>query len=220
MRNRRRFMTLFGGGTAPVIPWYETVSGAVAAYCALGAADAAASYKNLINPGTMDLVTGAVPPTFSAETGWSWDGSTQHCMETGFVPTSQDCSYMIRFSDCVDATYKAVLAYSTTNASVSIQAQATSNNVGYVNGAATTSVSPKLLSGILGIAGNKAYRNGVAEGSDLAAWGATNNKKISIAGGGTGFLGAQVKVQALIIYNSVLTPTQMLALAQAMAAIP
>lgn len=209
---------VLGGGR--VVPWYEVVPGAAVAYCALGAADAAASYVNLITPGTKDLVTGVVPPAFDPLTGWSWDGATQHCLETGFLATSQNCTYMVRFSDCVDATYKAALAYSTTNASVSIQPQSTNNNVGYVNGAGGLNISPKLLSGILGIAGNKGYRNGVVEPGEVGAWGATNSKKLNIAGGGTGFLGSQIKVQAVIVYESVLDPTQMLALAQAMAAIP
>lgn len=209
---------VLGGGR--VVPWYKVVPGAAVAYCALGAADAAASYVNLITPGTKDLVTGVVPPAFDPLTGWSWDGATQHCLETGFVPTSQNCSYMVRFSDCVDATYKTILKYSTTNASVNIQAQSTDNNVGYLNGAGVLNVYPKLLSGILGIAGNKGYRNGVVEPGELSAWGSTNKKKLSIAGGSTAFFGSQIKVQAVIAYESVLDPTQMLALAQAMAAIP
>lgn len=77
------------GGQA-VTPWY--LAGGVAkatclaAYQAIGAASLAESYVNLANPGTYNL-SGGVAPTWAAETGWTFDGSSQYKL-TGITPAA------------------------------------------------------------------------------------------------------------------------------------
>ena len=60
-----------GGGAAPAIPWYTLIpqTDLVAVYQGAGAENYAASLKNLINPGTFDLIeTNA--PGWNATDGW------------------------------------------------------------------------------------------------------------------------------------------------------
>jgi hypothetical protein len=77
--------------------WWE-VSGktCVAAYQAVGAADYAGSLVNLANPGTLDLTEGSAP-SWDAQLGWSFNGSTQY-LDTGYNdPTG--CTVIVRFAN-------------------------------------------------------------------------------------------------------------------------
>ena len=60
--------------------WWDgngTISGCVAAYQPIGAADLAASYSNKANPGTYDLSVkgGYAAPGFSSASGWTYSAS-------------------------------------------------------------------------------------------------------------------------------------------------
>ena len=68
----------------------------IAAYQPKGAADLAASYVNLITPGTYNAAPGTAP-TFDAATGWTFNGSTQY-LTTGVVPAS-GYSMLVRVAD-------------------------------------------------------------------------------------------------------------------------
>lgn len=90
----RRHITLPGGpvvvrqGRGAVAPagwWVVAGKTAVAAYCPKGAASLAASYINLVQPGTYDAAEG-VAPTWDAGAGWKFNGSTQY-LATGIVPS-------------------------------------------------------------------------------------------------------------------------------------
>lgn len=54
--------------------WFNSagITTAVAAYQAVGVADAAASYVNKKNPGTYNLTPTATPPTWNTTTGWKF----------------------------------------------------------------------------------------------------------------------------------------------------
>jgi hypothetical protein len=66
---------------AAAVPWWlaggVAAANAIAVYQPKGAADLAASYVNLANPGTYDAAPGTAP-TFDAATGWTFNGSTQY----------------------------------------------------------------------------------------------------------------------------------------------
>lgn len=64
--------------SASASTWWDNngaIAGCVAAYAPKGAADLAASYVNLANPGTFDTAPG-VAPTFNTADGWTFNGST------------------------------------------------------------------------------------------------------------------------------------------------
>lgn len=66
--------------------WWEVAGQTcVAAYCPKGAADYAASKGNLANPGTWTAADGAAYPTWAAETGWTFNGTTQYLTTTNGI---------------------------------------------------------------------------------------------------------------------------------------
>lgn len=70
----------------------------IAAYQPKGSSSLAASYINLISPGTFDAAPG-VAPTWDAVNGWTFNGSTQY-LTTGIIPTTnQAYSMMVRFQN-------------------------------------------------------------------------------------------------------------------------
>jgi len=70
----------------------------VAAYQPKDAANLAASYVNLVTPGTYDAAPGTAP-TWDATSGWIFNGSTQY-LTTGITPViDQSYSAIVRFTD-------------------------------------------------------------------------------------------------------------------------
>lgn len=206
------------------IPWY--LSGGVAAancklaYKAIGAASLAASYVNLANPGTNDLTTSAAP-TFAAATGWKGDGATKF-LETGYTPpVTQNISFLIRYTSAGTNEITFGL-YGGGNNQIFAFPQLLGTKVEYQNGKALD-VAPGLTSGVLGIAGLTAYRNGIAEPGNIAVGiptsyaGLTINILRRFRAGGASDSYFSGYVQAFAFYDAVLTPAQMLAVSTAMA---
>jgi hypothetical protein len=187
----------------------------VAAYQPKGAADLAASYINLANPGTNNAAPG-VAPTWNAATGWAF-GSGRY-LNTGIVtPASPTWTYLVRFTNGDGGS----LLGSTDG----------SNGVTFFpNRSGARSYShygvfggfPIATSGIMGIAGNKAYLDGAAEAGTISA-GANPNYAIWI--GGRNFNGAlnqpvtTAQIQAIAIYNTTLSGAQVAAVTSAMQAL-
>lgn len=82
---------VLGGGAA--VPWYKTVP-LIAAYTPIGAASLAASYVNLVSPGTYDLTTNAAP-VFSSTLGWQCISGQNNRLVTGIVPSNTVNRYAI-----------------------------------------------------------------------------------------------------------------------------
>lgn len=82
---------------AATVPWYLSggiaAANCIAAYQPKGAADLAASYVNLANPGTYDCTTSAAP-AFATESGWTFDGSGKF-LDTGITHVNS-WTYIIR----------------------------------------------------------------------------------------------------------------------------
>jgi hypothetical protein len=217
-----------GGGAAPV-SWYlaggVSAANVVAAYQPIGAASLAASYVNLANPGTYDL-TAVAAPTFDTATGWAFDGLTQY-LKTGVTPTDQNWTYIVRFSDAVQKDAADVIGRRSTDG---FYVQITpcplgSNMVSYRHGGGTNQrAAPRLAAGVLAIAGPSAYRNGVDDGVTL-----TNAAAVGVGDlwigcmdkyGTTAESFFPGKVQAVAIYNTVLSQPQVAAITARMAALP
>lgn len=199
---------------------------AVAVYQPIRAASLAESYINLANPGTNNAAPGTAP-TFDAATGWAFDGATQY-LTTGITGYGRTWTLLVKFSGATadDGTRRRVLVGASTGAvnRFGVQPWRVSGGVGtvaYLNGLYLFQ-APPLASGVLGFAGNTAYRNGVADGAipDAAI---LYNPQLLIgcesATGGTPDSFCPVSFQAVAIYSGTLTAAQVAAISAAMAAL-
>jgi hypothetical protein len=81
--------------------WWDldgTITSCIAAYQPKGAASYAASKVNLANPGTYDLTNGN-DPSWSASTGWTFDGVDDHLYETTYKPTDTSFTIIVRLNN-------------------------------------------------------------------------------------------------------------------------
>jgi hypothetical protein len=208
-----------------LIPWYlkggVAKSNCLAAYQALGAADLATSFINLANPGTYDL-TGGVDPDFDIEKGWTFDGATQYKI-TGIDPdpnATQNWSAIMRFSNVVANTG---LAFGATNGEglyFSIAPNRSTYRRYYQPGVNNGGAAAE--SGVIAVAGLYGYYNGVAD-TGILTWADCNIPNFFIGGinfGGSLYLPFSGIIEAIAFYNTVLTATQVLAISNAMAALP
>jgi hypothetical protein len=209
-----------GVAAAPVGNWWEAggATGCVAAYQPKGAADLAASYVNLANPGTNNASEGDAP-TFNTATGWTFDGVSDGLV-TGITPTGQDYTGIVQFTDASGAGRWIFGAIGAQFFGIQPIDDQGSPNVAYLNGSFLR-VNPSLTAGNLAIAGNQGYRDGVADGGTVSA-GAGAHAGIYIGcvnNGGPGGSHLACKIQALAFFNNALTSGQVAAVAAAMAAL-
>ncbi len=199
------------GGVSP--------ANAVGVYQPIGAADLSSSYTNLANPGTYNAAPG-VAPTFSAATGWTFNGSTQY-LDTGILP-GLTWSALVRFSGLTGtASVESLLAaYHTVSQTFIIDADYASSAMRIYNGG-TVSNAPIITSGVYGLAGKTAYRNGVAEANAVAAGGTPVTRSLYIAASHYSITAAygQVSIQSIAIYNGTLNANQVEAITNSMNAL-
>lgn len=204
-----------GGG----VPWWADT---VAAYQPIGAASLAASYINLANPGTYDATPG-VAPTFDSAYGWQFNGSTQY-LNTGVVPAS-NWSMFVQFT---------ALA-STGNVVIAGQRKAANDGMFlYPDKGATATwkynygTRPGLstanrVAGNMAMAGTGCYWNGISDGIVTTASLTAQTHEIYIGAmnnAGAAAIFANVRIAAVAIYATALTPEQAATLAATMAALP
>lgn len=209
-----KYMELLSQGTS----WWQA-SGVtpVAAYAPKGAADIAASYINLANPGTNNAATG-VAPSFNASTGWTFNGSTTY-LTTGLVPTSA-WTMMVRFSS--GSGTNTLAGSVATNADFYIKPSnsgGTAREYSYGDGALTTGAV--VTSGTMAIAGANGYYNGALDNVISATFSGTA-QDIYIGCRNSGDAANSIwtgAIQAVAIFNQTLNATQVAALHTAMAAI-
>lgn len=199
--------------------WWDNngaISGCVAAYAAKGAADLAASYINLANPGTYNAVP-IVAPTWNATDGWIFNGSTQY-LSTQITSPGITWSVLIRFSNFTHTTNK-VFFGTYTGPTVNFLLQTGVNGFASYNGGVSASNTPAISSGVLGFAGKQPYRNGVAEASTIPAGGTAPAGIVYINGFNAGSQLMAAYFQAFAIYNVTLTSGQVATITTAMQAL-
>jgi hypothetical protein len=210
--------------TAAGYPWYDPDNEGLtphAAYQPKGAFTYAASLENLISPGTHDAGEGTAP-AWDAVNGWKFNGSS-HYLTTDFtVQVDQSQTVLVQFSNLTNTDTLFGFYRADTTDGLIIRGDNGSNAVVYRHGAATVAQSAKLLAGNLAIAGNQGYRNGSADGGTIGAFAGASVLQPTIGalvntGGVANF--AAVYIQALAIFSTTLTSTQVLAIATAMAAL-
>ncbi|MFA6358712.1 MAG: hypothetical protein WCY09_08675 [Candidatus Omnitrophota bacterium] len=190
----------------------------IAAYQAIGAASLAASKINLVSPGTYDAFAGT-NPTHASATGWTFDGTTQY-LRTGIVPTAA-FACLVRLIDHENTNYTYFFGESTTGAHFAMSGCEHFDYSSWYMGNLLEAI-PKTLSGVMGMAGYTAYRNGVAVPGSIPAWTATTTKELYI--GGCNGLAAinwpSIVIQAVVLWStSAGHATWMPAVSAAMAAL-
>ena len=190
----------------------------VAVYQPIGAASLAASYVNLANPGTFDAAPGGAPTLGAA--GWTFNGSTQF-LTTGIIPTNdQQFSMITRFSGATIGINSTVAGmFNNSIRQFRLLNASAGAGVVYSNGTQNQSL-PELAAGVLAIAGNQGYRNGMADVT-VTDWGGAATRDVYVAATNSGvanqFLNGNI--QAIAIYSSTLTAPQVAAVSAAMAAL-
>jgi hypothetical protein len=206
-------------------PWYLAGGVALAnvqrVYQPKGAASLADSYINLISPGTGNAAPGTAP-LFDNFNGWRFNGALNQYLTSGFALTGA-CSVIIKYSWATGANNN-VLVGGRTGAAANgmfVQPYAVSNRVGYTNGS-TVNLAPQLASGVLAIAGANGYRDGTAEVTTLAPASNTTTRNAYIGalnGDNAMIVPVTANIQALAMYNTILTAAQVAAITAAMNAI-
>jgi hypothetical protein len=177
----------------------------------------AASYVNLVTPGTKDLTTTSAP-TFDTASGWAFDGSANFLSTNTVIVNNQQWSFICRFSDTV-AKASGVMGIAQGGYYALQPKRASGTERGYWAGD-FLGFSPAMTSGVMCVAGNKPYKDGLAETGTIATAAGTIIYSMRL-GGWTGGSETfyQCKIQAAAIYNTPLSAAQVLAVSTAMAAI-
>jgi len=202
--------------------WWDDLTDVVAVYQPIGAASLAASYVNLVNPGTFDAAPG-VAPTHSAATGWGFLRTSGNYLITGIVAAAA-WSIFIRFSDVpLSGAFEYTLIGASTGSNRTwLQPYPGTTAVRqYRNtGATQLNVATAVASGVMGFAGNQAYYNSALDGTIVSGPAPTDalfvgaNNQDGIAGR---FLSGNI--QAIAICSSTQTAPQIAAVSAAMAAL-
>lgn len=210
---------------AAVVPWWllggVSAGSAVAVYQPKGAASLAASYVNLANPGTYDAAPGTAP-TFDAATGWTFTATSSQYLTTGVTPASV-WSLIVQYKDATVTGFKIAIGNrGSVDGRFYVGPSGTnSSGVAYGYGDANLEKEPVLANGNLALAANQPYRNGSTNGYAFGIW--TGSSVALYIGcrnwNGTadGFFSG--KIQAVAIYSTTLTATQVGLISTAMAAL-
>jgi hypothetical protein len=191
---------------------------AVAVYQPKGSASLAASYVNLASPGTYDAAPG-VAPTFSAATGWTFNGLSQYLSSSGFaVANNQTSSILVRFSDATSSRgflFGFAGEYGIQPNFDGIRKLYRSRN------ASQQSYPPGVTSGVVATAGLANFLNGAFLGNHTAFAAGANLTALAIGAQSVSSPGNYLngKIQALAFYNATLSAAQVAAISAAMAAL-
>lgn len=200
------------------------IAGCQVAYRAIGAASLAASYSNLVNPGTNDAVVG-VAPTFATATGWSCNGSTQYL----YAPLTMGNGWSILMRTAPDYTFAGGnLALFGINTTTSQEMKMRYDNgsgiwVAYYGDLGIfAGVSP--ASATFSVCGTKAYRDSTQLYSGLAGTltgtvpaGIGISARIGNLLSVSGFM--KQTVAAFVVFNTTLTAGQVATVSAAMNAL-
>ena len=217
---------------AAVAPWWRA-GGApepVAAYQPIGAASLADSYLRVAGTGgnaNLDpaVVGSGVAPTWASGTGWQ--GSATAWLNTGIVPDNdQTWSVLVRFGNTPAGFTGQRLFGIGITAGRRFTIEPTAAN--YQNGGSLSATAVTIGGGgVWGFAGNVAYRDGMAESGTISApILGTLNVCLLLASNPQGLIGNVSggsiwggTMQAVAIYDTTLTASQVAAVSAAMAAL-
>jgi hypothetical protein len=204
-------LKISGGGSAAAIPWYlaDGAAGSVGAWQAIGAASLAASYVNLITPGTLDLTVVSLP-TWDATNGWKMNGNG---LATGVTPAAGYS--MIILATEVAGGGDTCLAGENTTSRFSIFNHQSGVNKGFFASGNREVAGYPTGTYTMCIAGQQGYYNGAAVGAAIPGTMGTAGAVIRI-GSEAGSFGCTANIKAVKISSVTWTAPQVLALHTAM----
>lgn len=220
-RSHRLVNGVLPGAGPTANPWWDPADEGLciwAAYQPKGAANLAASYLDLSGNGNNAGV--GVAPTWDAVNGWIFNGATQY-LTTSFVPQNdQSQSVLIQFTNGTTNNGSIFGVDDGVNRDFRI-VPVGAGQVYYQNGNSVAAAGNH-TDGNLTVAGNQGYRDGLADGGAIGAWGGAAVNPCWIGckntGGSPTFYFA-CRVQALAIYDCALTVPQVAVVYAAMAAL-
>jgi hypothetical protein len=185
-------------------------------YPAIGAASRAASYSNLANPGTNDLTEGVADVDWTTQNGWA--GADYKYLLTGIVPTSDD-TVIVHFGDIGASNTNGI--FGAIDGAKYFAAFQT--NYGYLsakNASGATAILATQLrnNGVIAIAGNTVYFNGVSIGACDGAYNGANALAL-MAANAAGVSPIVGKVKSAVVYSSTLNASQISMVTNGMRAI-
>ena len=194
--------------------WWDNsgaISGCVAAYQPIGAADLAASYVNLQNPGTYNAAPG-VAPTFDTAEGWVFNGSTQW-LDSG-ITRGSGYTMIVR----VYATSDGVPMGGLDNNISYFRVRA--GDVIWFSNNSFIAVAPSGIGSemVLALAGKVAYRAGSTTGTVSGSDAAGSPISFGVAKPNHRFCAC--KIRAAAVYSGTLTAGEIAALTTLMNALP
>lgn len=198
--------------------WMAAGVAPTAAWSAIGATSQSASYADLA--GSKTLYSEA-EPTWSASTGWQFDGATQF-LRTGVTPSSV-ATLCVKFSDGIatGTAYRWLAgAYSGSPSRwLMVAARNGGDSRYYAHGTAVYARGAALTSGCMCVAGGQGYLNGSTDG---AAWtsGALPTCPVVIGAGNNNGTLIQYywsgRIRSVAVWDTVLTAAQVAAVSEAM----
>jgi hypothetical protein len=200
--------------------WYlaggVTAANCKVAYQPVGAANIAASYVNLANPGTNDAALGEAP-VFSTVTGWKFNGTSNY-LRSGITPTANH-TMIVLFSGVtsgIENTNIVAGSNGATSARFYLRPERyvavgglEDHHFGFATGAVGL-ITPNLTDGVMAIAGSKGYKNGTLDAIMTGTWAGTGAEIYIGCYNSNGTLGLFFNgyVQAIAIYDTILTDNQ------------
>lgn len=187
--------------------WYEWLTNVVAVYQPVGAASLAASYVNIVNPGTYNAAAG-VDPTWSASTGWTFNGTTQY-LTTGITEAggSPTWTFLVCYSG-TPASNRCAFGATYSNGGCEIR-PVYGTDVLYTHGNGFLAAPALTGLNVLGFSGSLLYRNGVYDG-DTGAFTSAADRAIYIGAQNTGsasnFFNANIR--AFVVCSSTQSAAQ------------
>lgn len=190
-----------------------------------GAADFASSLINLNDPGTNDAIDsgGNTTPTWDINNGWTGESTPNNrYLRSNFTPPNdQSMSMLVRFTNGGDSGYficgSKYVGQGESDYGLSIGEY----TVTYYNNG-IWSITDVSKEGVYGFAGNKLYKNGIQQPSEILIGNGITTSKINPLGKNTNdvvYAGYPNSIQAEVWYNKILTPEQMATVSSAMAAL-
>lgn len=191
---------LAGGAPAPIAVWEPK-----------GKANLAASYVRIAgSAGNANLdpaVVGGVAPDFNTETGWYAGnfGSGLRYLKTGIIPKGDQSQAIVVRCAPNGQVFSCPIGASGAGGALLIRSSWFGSGVEYNNGGYLQNNSPDINADtVLAVAGNRGYRNGVAEGATISNWSApiSNELYIGLENDGTARALSGIYVLAVAIWDT------------------
>lgn len=173
----------------------------IAAYEPMDAADLAASYINLANPGTYNAAPG-IAPTHAPSTGWIGDNNAY--LTTGITPAA-GWSMIVKFSGLSTSDNDQILAGGWNSATTNFYIQPRAGgNLAWFGKGGEKSYAAMQTAGVMAIAGTSGWLNGAEVVTAIGAWSGTNKPIFILAASNATSLAASKvtgNLQRLYIYD-------------------